>query len=119
VVIGNMNPTIAANIQAFRKEMRLTQEQLAAYLECKREMISYYENAERAVPISVLERLADVFGVETAVLLEEHANHSAARLHAAFRGSELTDADLRQIAAFKRVIKNYIRMDRIHETLSH
>lgn len=113
-----MNPTIASNILAFREELRLSQEQLASYLGCKREMISYYETGERQVPISVLERLSDIFGIEVAVFLEEHACRNAARLHGAFRGSDLTDEDLLQIAAFKRVIKNFVRMDRLHERIS-
>ncbi len=59
-----MEATTGLVIKGLRERYGYTQEKLASFLEIKREMVSFYENNEREVPLEVLEKLSDLFGVE-------------------------------------------------------
>lgn len=106
---------IGKNINYFREILGFSQNELANYLGVKRELISYYENGRRNVPVTVLNKLADIFGVELSELLEEDMKISNANLAFAFRSEDLQPSDLENIASFKRVVLNYLKMKRLQE----
>ena len=112
-----MKPTqiIGKNISYFRGIARLSQNQLAAFLGISRELISYYENGKRDIPVTSLNKLSDLFGVEVEELLEEDMKISNANLAFAFRREDLQSSDLEKIASFKRVVLNYIKMKNLQE----
>ena len=64
-----MNATIGDRIKLLRKEMELTQTQLAQRLGVDRSTISKYECGERQIPIGSLVPLAKILRVSTDYLL--------------------------------------------------
>lgn len=108
---------IGKNLAALREKRGLSQEELAGYLGVSRPVISYYENAEREIPLLHLEKLADLYCIEVADLMtEESSLEQQAAIAFAFRAEGLTANDLQNIANFQKVVKNYLKMKRIgHE----
>lgn len=99
----------------FRSQMGLRQEDAAQYLGVTRTMISYYESGEREIPVTSLNKLADLFGVELEVLLEENEVVTNTNLAFAFRGENFETEDIESIACFKRIAMNYLRMESIRD----
>ena len=60
--MDNLNVILAENIQKFRKQKGLTQEELADKLGVTYQAVSKWENAKSAPDIFFLPQLADVFG---------------------------------------------------------
>ena len=54
---------LSENIKFYRKEMQLTQEQLANLLNGKKSLISNYENGYSTPDIYTLIKLADIFQI--------------------------------------------------------
>lgn len=65
-----MKMKIAENIKFYRKQMGLTQEQLAAYLHGKKSLISNYETGYSTPDIQTLCRLATIFNITLDELVE-------------------------------------------------
>jgi len=97
-------------IKALREKFGYSQEDLARFLGVKREMISYYETAVREVPLEILERLADLFGVDLDIFFSDNIDEAITEIAFAFRADELNKNDLESIASFRRIIKNYQRI---------
>jgi transcriptional regulator with XRE-family HTH domain len=105
--------TISNNILVFRQQMGLTQESLAQFLGVKREMISYYENGTREPSVEMLLKLADLFGCELEDLIEDNPEALNTCLAFAFRADELLAEDLKTIAEFKKIVKNYLTLSNL------
>lgn len=105
--------TLGLNLKKYREYNTLTQQQLADYLECQREIISYYENGTRTPNVEILQKISDLFGIELDKLLEESSEIVDENLMLAFRQESSNPADLKEIASFKKIIKNYLKMNRI------
>lgn len=106
---------IGSNIKAYRERMRLTQEDVAGYLKIQREMVSYYENGTREVPMDSLKKLSDLFGAELHDLMEENASMSTANIAFAFRAEGLSAEDLNVISDFKKIVRNYLKISDLRE----
>ncbi len=65
-----MKTKIAENIKFYRKQLGLTQDQLAAHLHGKKSLISNYENGYSTPDIYTLCRLATIFDVTLDELVE-------------------------------------------------
>ncbi|NHJ86471.1 MAG: helix-turn-helix transcriptional regulator [Asgard group archaeon] len=105
--------TLGKNIQLLRKKNKLTQEELSKYLGCERVMLSYYETDTRQPNLDTLIKLSDVFGVELDDLLDESDCKLEENLALAFRTESMSVDNLNEIAMFKKIIKNYIKMDNL------
>lgn len=114
----NHNQTIGSNIKELRKRMGLNQDTLVKYLEVHREVISYYENGSRTIPVEELMKLTDLFGCELSDLLNENPQALNACLAFAFRANELQKQDLESIAEFKKVVKNYLKLIKLQSARS-
>lgn len=112
-LIETMHKTIGDNIAKIRKVQGLTQDNLASYLGVSRVQISHYERGAREISVTELNKLSDLFGVELSDLLEEDLDIQNLNLAFAFR-SDNSESDLEQIASFKKVVMNYLKMERIN-----
>ncbi|MGN0813477.1 MAG: helix-turn-helix domain-containing protein [Candidatus Coproplasma sp.] len=65
-----MKTKIAQNIRFYRKQLNLTQEELAAKLCGKKSLISNYENGYSTPDIYTLCKLADIFDITLDELVE-------------------------------------------------
>ena len=66
-----MKTKIAENIKFYRKQLGLTQEQLAEKLNGKKSLISNYENGYSIPDINTLCKLAQIFDVSLDDLVEQ------------------------------------------------
>ncbi len=108
-----MCKTIGRNIVLIRKAQGLTQSNLASYLGVSREQISNYERGVRDISVTELNKLSELFGVELSDLLEDDLEIQKLNLAFAFRSGN-NNEDLESVAAFKKVVMNYIKMKRIN-----
>ena len=102
---------IAKNIKLLRQASNYTQENVASFLGIGRSAYSNYEAGDRELPLSCMEKLADLYGCDAYMLYEENESVIEDMLATAFRVDNLSPADMEQIAAFKRVVKNSLMMD--------
>ncbi|CAM3980054.1 helix-turn-helix domain-containing protein [Flavobacterium cucumis] len=114
---GIMEATTGLVIKGLRERYGYTQEKLASFLEVKREMISFYENNEREVPLDVLEKLSDLFGIELAVFFSETVEEAMAEVVFAFRKDSVTESDMEKLSEFGKIVKNYIKINRLYHGL--
>ena len=104
---------IAKNIKMLRQTSNYTQENVASFLGIGRAAYSNYESGDRELPLSCIEKLADLYGCDAYMLYEENESVIEDMLATAFRVDNLSPADMEQIAAFKRVVKNSLMMDKM------
>lgn len=109
------NQIIGKNIRTYRERMGLRQEDVANYLGVQREMVSYYENGTREVPLNNLKRLSELYGIDLYDLMEENATISAVNTVVAFRTENLTGEDLNVISDFKKIVMNYLKLSELKE----
>ena len=107
--------TIGVNIRLYREKNSLTQKAIADYLNISRELISYYETGERTPQLEVLTKLSDLFGIDLEDLLEESEEKTQENVVLAFRNKDFSNDDLKEIAGFKKIIKNFLKMERLME----
>ena len=108
-----MNDIVGNNIKKWRDHLGFSQDKIAEFLNISRENISYFENGEREVPVRHIERLADLFGIEPRVLYDEDMSLHETEMAFAFRNSEnMSSNELDYISNFKRIVKNYLMMQR-------
>lgn len=108
-----MNKIIGQNLCKLRKANNFTQEQVAEYLNINRSTYSNYELGEREMPFDLLEQVADLLGCDLAVLMEENEEAVDEMMICSFRVNDLATDDLNQIAVFKRIVKNYMKMNEL------
>ena len=108
-----MDKISGRNLKILREAGRFTQDQVADFLKITRSAYSNYELGEREMPIEVLENAADLFGVELDVLFENDREKVCNMMACAFRIDNLCKEDLVQIADFKRIVKNYLKMNQL------
>ncbi len=104
---------IGRNLKLLREANGFTQQQVADSLNIQRSAYANYESGERETPINILEKAAELFGCELAILFDEDANAVKDMLVCAFRADDITPDDLREIAAFKNIVLNYLKTQRL------
>lgn len=102
---------VASNIKRLREASGFTQESVANYLGIKRSAYSNYETGERELPLNLMEKIADLYGCDMYDLYSEDGNVVGTMLATAFRVDMLSREDMEQIAAFKRIVNNSLKMD--------
>ncbi|MCQ2147175.1 MAG: helix-turn-helix domain-containing protein [Bacteroidales bacterium] len=108
-----MNKVIGNNLKALREANKFTQERTAEYLGLKRSAYANYESGEREAPITVLEKVCSLFGCDLEMLFSEDKSVIDNMLVCAFRADELSDNDMKEVALFKEVVMNYLKMDNL------
>ncbi len=108
------NFVIGRNLKMLRESNDLTQEQIAGYLGIGRSAYANYETGEREAPLEVLEGAAALLGCELELLFEEDAESVRNQmLVCAFRADGLTNDDMKEIARFKDVVLEYMKMSKM------
>ena len=109
-----METTTGLVIKGLREKYNYTQDKVADYLGIKREMISFYENEGREIPLEVLEKLSDLFGVELDVFFVDNVDEALAEVVFAFRKDDFESDDMENMAAFGKIVKNYIKINNLY-----
>ena len=111
---GTMSNVIGRNLKVLREANDLTQEQMSNYLGIGRSAYANYEAGEREAPLEVLERSASLLGCELELLFEEDVEAVKDQMMVcAFRTDGLTEADMKQVARFKQVVLEYMKMQKM------
>lgn len=105
--------TIGKNIKLFRQHKDMTQDELASFTGISRELINYYENGSREIPITNLEKISNWFGIDVADLMEENQDNVSLKVAFAFRADDLNPADYDAISRFQRIISNFQKMKKL------
>ena len=105
--------TIQTNIKAIRNRLGYTQEVVADVLGIARPTYTEYETKDIDIPFKTLEKLSDFLGVELASFFAENEDQLKDYLVCAFRMENASLDDLKRIAHYKSIVKNYIKMNRI------
>lgn len=106
---------IGQNIKFFREQNSLSQNDLSTFLDVDRSLISKYEQGDREVSLPVLEKLANLFGVDLAAFLESEPEENVLNQALAFRKDKLNPGDLKQLASFRKIVMNYIDIRELAE----
>ena len=67
-------------LEDLRTDHDLTQQQIADYLGCKREVYRRYEKGTRTIPVDFLIRLADLYGVSVDYLVDHRPKAASSGL---------------------------------------
>ena len=105
-----MKEIIGANLKALRSATGYTMEQVARIIGIERSAYANYESGMREMPLRLLEKAADLFGVELALLFEKDSQAVDGMLLTSFRVDDLNDEDLKEVSHFKRIVKNYLKL---------
>ena len=106
-------PSTGLIMKSLREKFGYVQERVAEFLGISRELVSMYETGEREVPIEVLEKLSNLFCVNTEVFFVEDLQEVSAQVAFAFRKDEFNPDDLKEIAAFGKIVKNYLKIKKL------
>ncbi len=108
-----MSNIVGDNLKKLRDANRFSQEQVASFLGINRSTYSNYESGDREAPLDVLEKASDLFGCELHLLFEEDDAIVDNMLTCTFRVDNLADSDMAEIASFKNVVKNYLKLNQL------
>ena len=109
----NENEIVGRNLKLLREANCYTQQQVADFLGIGRSAYSNYEAGDREAPIEILEKAASLMGCELAVLFEEEEDVVEDMLVCAFRADDFSESDMSEIADFKSIVLNYMKMKRM------
>lgn len=106
VILGEngMGTTMDNRLKQLRKESKITQEQLAQYLEVDQSMITKLENGTRNLNVTLIEKLCSLYGCSEKYLLGEEDAYIP--LNFAFRANGIQAEDFESIAAINKIVMN-------------
>lgn len=110
-----MDKIISNNLKLLRENSGYTQKQIAEYLGVNRSAYANYESGDRTAPLSVLESVAKLFGIEMSLLFADDDNSVKNMLLCAFRADDLCVEDMKQVADFKDIALSYLKMIKLLE----
>lgn len=96
-------------LKSLRKESKLTQEQMADYLEVDQSLVTKLENGTRNLNVDLIEKICNLFGCTDEYLLGERDEYIP--LNFAFRSNNIQAEDLQSIAMINKIAMNLRFMD--------
>ena len=96
--------TRSTRLKQLRKESKITQEQLAKYLDVDQSLITKMENGTRSLNVMLVEKICNLFGCSEAYLMGE--DDAYLPLNFAFRSNGIQTEDLESIAMINRIAMN-------------
>lgn len=100
--MGNVKNNI--RLKQLRKESKITQEQLAKYLDVDQSMVTKIENGTRSLNVTLIDKLCNLFGCSEAYLMGDDDTYIP--LNFAFRSNDIQTEDLESIATVNKIVMN-------------
>lgn len=97
--------SIGKKLREARDKCALTQAQVAKYLGINRNELSYFETGKREISITLLDKLANIYGYSSKYFLDDSIIEEP-EIQIAFRAEEISDDDLETISWAKTFLKN-------------
>jgi transcriptional regulator with XRE-family HTH domain len=110
ITMGDVNAIIGNKLKELRKG-KLTQEQLARYLEVDQSFITKIENGTRSLNVTLIEKICNLFGCTEEYLVGESEEYIP--LNFAFRSNAIQIEDLESIAAINKIAMNLRFMNEV------
>lgn len=107
--MDSVNRAVGERIKMLRKGSKLTQEQLANYLEVDQSLVTKLESGTRSLSVTLIDKICSLFGCTEEYLMGE--NDQYIPLNFSFRSSEIKTEDLQSIAAINKIAMNLRFMD--------
>ena len=107
---------LGKELKLLRDKNGYTQEQVGCYLGLDQSMIAKIENGTRAIGISELSKLSNLYGCEVRSLINRV---TCTPLALAYRASNIEKEDLEAIARIKKIALNLRFMERIIDEENH
>lgn len=102
---------VSVRIKMLRKESKLTQEQLANYLEVDQSLVTKLENGTRSPNVTLIDKICSLFGCTEEYLMGESDEYIP--LNFSFRSSTIEAEDLQSIAVVNKIAMNLRFMDEL------
>lgn len=120
LVMGNhWDKIVGKNIQSLRQKQGFAHDQIAEYLEITPKKLREFEEGNKPIPISLMSLLANLYGVDKYDLYDEKLAPDIAIPNFNFTVESIPVSDLKQIASFKKIIRNYLGMSALLEGRQH
>lgn len=110
-------PNTGLIMKSLREKFGYVQENVAEFLGISRELVSMYETGEREIPIEVIEKLSNLFCVDPEVFFAETPEEAVVQVAFAFRKDEIDSRDIKEIATFGKIVKNYLKIKKLNGQL--
>lgn len=110
---------IGKNLQSLREKQGFAHHQIAEYLEITPKELRDFEKGNRPIAISLMSLLANLYGVDKYDFYEEKLDTEIAIPEFNFTVESIPVSDLKQIASFKKIIRNYLKMSALLEGRQH
>lgn len=91
-------------LKELRIESKLTQDQLAQFLDVDQSLITKLENGSRSLSVSLIDKICSLFGCTESYLMMESDEYIP--LNFAFRSNSIQTEDLQSIAAVNKIAMN-------------
>ncbi len=102
---------LGKNLALLRKKFGYTQQYIADYLGVTSQAVTQYEKESRTIPVTFLRKLALLYNIEEYDLFNDNFESIAvSTAFSAFRATELSPKDLREVSKFKKIVTNYLNM---------
>ncbi|GHT50082.1 hypothetical protein AGMMS49982_04720 [Bacteroidia bacterium] len=105
-----MEQIIGNNLHLLRGKFDYTQDEVANYLAIDRGAYANYECGSREMPYGLMMRACELYGLSLPDLLEEDTAKLENELICCFRTDNLGAKDVKEIARFKNIIRNYLNI---------
>lgn len=100
--------TIGEKLKTLREKSRLSQKQLASYLDIDQSYLSKIESNERQVNIEILDKLAILFGLEIEDFDKDVMEPK--EIHFSLRSRDIESEDLKAICQINTIASNSKQM---------
>lgn len=110
---------IGKNLERLREKQGFSHRQISEYLEIPQKELRDFVNESRPIPTSLLALLANLYGVGKYDFYDETLKIESKIPDLDFRVDTIEQSDLKQIASFKKIIRNYLEMSALLNRHQH
>ncbi|MDR0682623.1 MAG: helix-turn-helix domain-containing protein [Dysgonamonadaceae bacterium] len=105
-----MKQIIGNNLRSLREKFHYTYEDIANYLGIERGAYANYDCGNREMPYELMLKVCELYGISLSHLFEEDVVKLDDELICCFRTDSLSEQDRKEIAWFKNIVRNYLKI---------